>query len=160
MGGEVSHLTRRAFIVATSLLPQAGAIDRAAQLSKSVGRKGKTALFPAPPAAGVGGAEADQQSPVVQEVIRRFRHLSPLRKELGWKLAYTQHSMYMFIDEDRGVPTVGERTSPWGAPDAGVYVGRIRRNLASLEKVPGLLLSYDFPGVDIESIGQNFPDSH
>jgi hypothetical protein len=66
--------------------------------------------------------------------------------------------MYMFIDEDRGVPIVGERTSPWGAPDAGVYVGRIRRNLASLEKIPSLRLSYDFPGVDIESIARDFPD--
>jgi hypothetical protein len=66
--------------------------------------------------------------------------------------------MYMFIDEDRGIPTVGERTLPWGAPDASVYVGRIRRNLASLEIVPGLMLSYDFPGVDIESIARDYPD--
>jgi hypothetical protein len=80
------------------------------------------------------------------------------RKELGWKLAYTQHSMYMVIDEDRGEHTVGERTLPWGAPDASVYVGRIRRNLASLEKVPGLMLNYDFPGIDIESIARDFPD--
>jgi hypothetical protein len=91
-------------------------------------------------------------------VLEQFRHLPAFRKELGWKLAYTQHSMYMFIDEDRGEPIVGERTSPWGASDAGVYVDRVRRNLASLENVPGLLLSYDFPGVDIESIARDFPD--
>jgi len=151
----MEHLTRRAFIVGASLLPQAAAMRSTAQ--NGVSRSG-LGLVPSPPAAGGGGTGADQKNPVVQEVIQRFRRMPAFRKELGWKLAYTQHSMYMFIDEDRGVPTVGERTSPWGAPDASVYVGRIRRNLASLERVRGLLLSYDFPGVDIESIARDFPD--
>ena len=157
----MDQMTRRAFMVTASLLPQAGAIEMAAQnMSNPEAGKGKRkfSLLPAAPAAGGGTPAADQQAAVVQEVVNRFRHMPAFRKELGWKLAYTQHSMYMFIDEDRGEPTVGERTSPWGAPDASVYVGRIRRNLASLEKVPGLMLSYDFPGVDIESIARDFPD--
>jgi hypothetical protein len=157
----MDQMTRRVFMVTASLLPQAGAIEMAAQnMSNPEAGKGKRifSLLPAAPAAGGGTPAADQQAAVVQEVVNRFRHMPAFRKELGWKLAYTQHSMYMFIDEDRGEPTVGERTSPWGAPDASVYVGRIRRNLASLEKVPGLMLSYDFPGVDIESIARDFPD--
>ena len=157
----MNHLTRRAFIVAASLLPQAGAIEMAARNlpNPEAGKgQGKFSLLPAAPAAGGGAPAAQQEAAVVQELVKRFRHMPAFRKELGWKLAYTQHSMYMFIDEDRGEPRVGERTSPWGAPDASVYVDRIRRNLASLEKVPGLLLSYDFPGVDIESIARDFPD--
>ena len=156
----MNHLTRRAFIVAASLLPQAGAIEMAARNlpNPEAGKgQGKFSLLPAAPAAGGGAPAANQEAAVVQELVKRFRHMPAFRKELGWKLAYTQHSMYMFIDEDRGEPRVGERTSPWGAPDASVYVDRIRRNLASLEKVPGLLLSYDFPGVDIESIARDFP---
>jgi len=157
----MNHLTRRAFIVAASMLPQAGAIEMAAQNlpNPEAGRgRRRFSLRPAAPAAGGATPAADSEATLIQEVVNRFRHLPAFRKELGWKLAYTQHSMYMFIDEDRGEPIVGERTSPWGAPDAGVYVGRIRRNLASLEKIPGLMLSYDFPGVDIESIARDFPD--
>ncbi len=157
----MNHLTRRAFIITASLLPQAAAAEMAAhklpglQAGKS---HGPLSILPAVPESAAATPEGDQQPTAEQKVIDRFRHMPAFRKELGWKLAYTQHSMYMFIDEDRGVPIVGERTSPWGAPDASVYVGRIRRNLASLEKIPGLRLSYDFPGVDIESIARDFPD--
>jgi hypothetical protein len=66
--------------------------------------------------------------------------------------------MYLLIDEDRGEPIVGERTPPWGAPNAAEYVGRIRRNLESLDKLPGLRLNYDFAAVDLESIARDFPD--
>ncbi len=114
--------------------------------------------LPTAPAAEGATTAADQEAALIEELVKQFRHNPTFRKELGWKLAYTQHSMYMFIDEDRGVPIVGERTSPWGAPDASIYVDRIRRNLASLEKIPELRLSYDFPGVDIESIARDFPD--
>jgi hypothetical protein len=66
--------------------------------------------------------------------------------------------MYTVINEDRGVPIVGERTPPWGAADGATYVGRIRRNLSSLEKVPGLLLTYEFPGFEFEAMARDFPD--
>ena len=155
----MKHLSRRAFIVTAALLPPVGAMERAAQKSPdAAGSKKISPLPPVHPEAAAGRVAADQQGSREQEIVKQFRHLPAFRQELGWKLAYTQHSMYMFIDEDRGVPIVGERTSPWGAPDASVYVDRIRRNLASLEKVPGLRLSYDFPGVDIQSIARDFPD--
>jgi hypothetical protein len=156
----MNHLSRRAFIIAASMAPQAGALEIAAQ-NRPVPNDGarKSFLLPAHPEAAGGPPAAEQMANPAAEVLTRFRHMPEFRKELGWKLAYTQHSMYMFIDEDRGEPRVGERTSPWGAPDASIYVERIRRNLASLDKIPGLMLSYDFPGVDIELIAQEFPDA-
>lgn len=156
----MDHLTRRKFIVAGSLLPQIGAIEAAKNLFDPGSDKSKAKL-PAYLVASSTAAVTPDEDPhpaAMKAVVNRFRQMPAFRKELGWKLAYTQHSMYMFIDEDRGVPIVGERTSPWGAPDAAVYVGRIRRNLASLETIPELRLSYDFPGVDIESIERDFPD--
>lgn len=157
----MNHLTRRAFLIAASVLSQGWAIEMAAgNLSDPEHGKGQGKLSRLVPALATGRASPalEQRADVVQEIVRTFRHMPAFRQELGWKLAFTMHSMYMLIDEDRGVPTVGERTSPWGAPDASVYVGRIRRNLASLDKVPGLMLTYDFPGVDIESIERHFPD--
>jgi Glycosyl hydrolase family 57 len=155
----MNHLTRRAFIAAAPLLSPA--MQLAARNHFDPQRDSIEAKHPPLPGVSAAGGEepaADQQQAATQRVINQFRHMPAFRKKLAWKLAYTQHSMYMLIDEDRGEPTIGERTSPWGAPNASVYVDRIRRNLASLESVPGLLLSYDFPGVDIESIGRDFPD--
>ncbi len=81
-----------------------------------------------------------------------------LKKHFGWKLAICQHPMYLLIDEDRGVPTVGERIPPWGAPNAAEYVERINRNMDALEKFPDLRLNYQFSGVEMESIARDFPD--
>ena len=90
--------------------------------------------------------------------FRRLEKLPYLKEHLGWQIALIEHSMYMLIDEDRGDPIVGERTLPWGAPDASAYVERIRRNLAALEAIPAFRLTYDFLGVDLESIARDFPD--
>lgn len=102
----MNHLTRRAFIVAASLLSQAGAIDMAeGNLADPEAGKGKRTLSLLPAAhtaAAEGTAEEDQEAAIIEKVVNRFRHMPAFRKELGWKLAYTQHSMYMFIDEDRG----------------------------------------------------------
>jgi hypothetical protein len=102
--------------------------------------------------------EPGTQDQPQSEYFKRLKRLPYLREHLGWQIALIEHSMYMLIDEDRGEPTVGERVLPWGAPDASVYVERIRRNLTALEKLPALRLSYDFPGVDLESIARDFPD--
>ena len=106
----MNHLTRRAFIITASLLPQAAAAEMAAhklpglQAGKS---HGPLSILPAVPESAAATPEGDQQPTAEQKVIDRFRHMPEFRKELGWKLAYTQHSMYMFIDEDRGVPDCG-----------------------------------------------------
>jgi hypothetical protein len=77
----------------------------------------------------------------------------PLTKEhFGWKLAYIQHPMYLVIDEDRGEPTVGERTPPWGAENAEDYAGRVRRNLKSLDELPGLKLNFEWSAVELQAI--------
>jgi len=83
----------------------------------------------------------------------------PFTKEhLGWKLAFIQHPMYLLIDEDRGEPAVGERIPPWGAANAEDYAGRVRRNLNSLNELPGLKLNFDWSAVELQSISQKFPD--
>lgn len=81
-----------------------------------------------------------------------------LKKHFSWKLATCQHPMYLLIDEDRGIPTVGERIPHWGAPNAAEYVERVRRNLDSLEKYPDLKLNYQFSGAEMEAMAENFPD--
>jgi len=95
-------------------------------------------------------------------MVKNLRDLleedSVLKKYFGWKLAICQHPMYLLIDEDRGVPTVGERIPPWGAPDAGEYVERIKRNMGALEKYPDLRLNYQFSGVELEAMARDFPD--
>ena len=77
---------------------------------------------------------------------------------IQWKNVLCQHPMYLLIDRDRGKPVVGERVPPWGAPDAKEYVERVKRNLESLEKFPGLRINYQFSGVEIEDMIRDFPE--
>ena len=81
-----------------------------------------------------------------------------VKKHFGWKMAFCQHPMYLVVDEDRGVPALGERTAPWGAATADEYVERIRRNLRAFEEYDDLQLNYQLSAVEIESIVQRFPD--
>ena len=70
----MNNLTRRAFIVAASMLPQAGAIEMAAQNLPNPGAgkgKGRFSLLPAAPAAGEGTSAADQEAALIQEVVKR-----------------------------------------------------------------------------------------
>ena len=39
-----------------------------------------------------------------------------VQQHLDWKIAICYHPMYMLVDEDRTVPTVGERIPPGGQP--------------------------------------------
>jgi len=81
-----------------------------------------------------------------------------VKKNYRWKMSICQHPMYLLIDEDRGTPTVGERVPPWGAADAPEYVERIKRNLDSLEKIPGLRIDYDFSSVELDALCKRFPE--
>ena len=74
------------------------------------------------------------------------------------KVCLCQHPMYLLIDRDRGKPTVRERVSPWGAPDAESYVKRVKRNLKSLENFPDLKINYQFSGVEMEDMARDFPE--
>jgi hypothetical protein len=80
-----------------------------------------------------------------------------IKSHFGWELAICQHPMFLLIDEDRGVPVVGERVAPWGAPSAEEYVERVIRNLESLEKYPDLKISYEFSGAEVMGIAEKFP---
>jgi hypothetical protein len=92
------------------------------------------------------------------QIVGQLEQEKWFRDWLGLKIAYCQHPMYLIIDEDRGVPPVSERTRPWGAIDAAEYIERIRRNLASFEKIPGLRLNFDFAALDLETIKRDYPD--
>jgi len=81
-----------------------------------------------------------------------------LKSRMNWQLALCQHPMYLLVDEDRGEPTVGERVLPWGAPDVTIYVERVKRNLASLQKYSDLKLNYEFSAVELQSLAQGFPE--
>jgi hypothetical protein len=81
-----------------------------------------------------------------------------LQQHLGWKIALCYHPMYLLIDEDRGEPVVGERVPPWGAATVEDYAARVRRNLDSLEKDPGLKLNYEWSGYELEDLARRFPD--
>jgi len=79
------------------------------------------------------------------------------REKLGYKLAFCQHPMYLIIDLDRGEPTIGERTPPWGAATAADYVQRVKRNLDALASLDKLRLNYQFSGWAMESMAERFP---
>lgn len=83
-----------------------------------------------------------------------------VKEHLGWKIAFCQHPMYLLIDEDRGIPTVGERVPPWGAQTAAEYVKRVERNLHSLETYPDLRLNYQWSAMELASMAQRFPDTY
>ena len=91
-------------------------------------------------------------------IFEQLRNDPFVKKHFGWKLAFCQHPMYLLIDEDRGLPTVGERVPPWGAPNAAQYVERVKRNLKSLQEFPELKLNYQWSAVELQSMVENFPD--
>jgi hypothetical protein len=80
------------------------------------------------------------------------------KQYFDWQIAICYHPMYMLVDEDRGVPIIGERVPPWGAATAEQYLERVKRNLASLEKDPKLTLNYEWAACALEDISVRFPD--
>jgi hypothetical protein len=91
-------------------------------------------------------------------ILKQMKKDPFIKEHFGWKLAFCQHPMYLLIDEDRGIPTVGERVPPWGAAKAEDYVERVKRNLQTLEKYPDLKLNYQWSAVELQSMCQRFPD--
>ncbi len=81
-----------------------------------------------------------------------------LRRHLDWKIAICYHPMYMVVDEDRGVPVLGERKPPWAASTAEEYMERVGRNLRSLEKNPDLRLNYEWASHSLEDVSIRFPE--
>lgn len=91
-------------------------------------------------------------------MLDRIWNTGLVRKHFQWKMGFVQHPMYLLIDEDRGVPVVGERVPPWGAACAEDYVERVERNLDSFDKYSDLLLNYDFSAVEVEDMVLRFPE--
>lgn len=81
-----------------------------------------------------------------------------LQQYFNWKICMCYHPMYLLIDEDRGVPVVGERVPPWGAPTAEAYVERVKRNLAAVEEDPEAKLNYEWSACELDALAQRFPD--
>lgn len=143
--------TRRSFVELMAAMSAASVIPvfgRAQTLATTERQVPSLDILPSGPGTAAPG----------DQIAEHLEHLSWVREHFGLKIAYCQHPMYLIIDEDRGVPPVGERTPPWGAVQASDYVGRIRRNLASLDKLPGLRLNYDFAALDLETIQRDYPD--
>jgi len=90
-------------------------------------------------------------------VARAEERFDP-QQYLGWKIAICYHPMYLLIDEDRGLPIVGERVPPWGAATADDYVQRVRRNIGALEKDPRVKLNYEWSGYELDQMAERFPD--
>jgi len=116
-----------------------------AELDKNNSRTKKTLDIPVEP----------EQMP--DYMLRQQKKDPFIKKHFNWKLAYCQHPMYLLIDEDRGIPVVGERVPPWGAKNAKDYVERVERNLKSLEQLPGLKLNYQWSAVELFSMVRDFP---
>jgi len=91
------------------------------------------------------------------DVAEKLRNDPFVKQHFGWKMALCQHPMYLLIDEDRGVPIVGERVPPWGSPNAADYVKRVARNLDALEKFGQVKLNYQFSGWAMAQIAERFP---
>jgi hypothetical protein len=143
--------TRRFFIESVAALSAASVLPAFGEAqTKTATEKPASPLEILP--AGTGKVSPGDQ------IAEHLEHLAWVREHFGLKIAYCQHPMYLIIDEDRGEPPVGERTPPWGAVKAADYVERIRRNLASLDKLPGLRLNYDFAAFDLETILRDYPD--
>ena len=81
-----------------------------------------------------------------------------VKRHFDWQIAICYHPMYLLVDEDRGVPIVGERVPPWGAATAADYVERVKRNLSALEKDPRQKLNYEWSAVELEALAQRFPE--
>ena len=91
-----------------------------------------------------------------------YQHINPkeIKEHFKWKAALCQHPMYMLIDEDRGVPEVGERVPPWGAVNADEYVKRVERNLESLDAYEDVKINYEFSGYEIKRMCEAYPEVH
>ena len=72
-----------------------------------------------------------------------------------WKIALAQHPMYILIKEDT---VCAERTPPWGAPDIGSYIDRLRQNIATLRKYPQIRIGYEWSGLELEQLKEDAPD--
>ena len=81
-----------------------------------------------------------------------------LRQHYNWQIAICYHPMYLLVDQDRGVPIVGERVPPWGAATAEAYMERVKRNLAALEKDPSLRLNYEWSACELDDLSRRFPE--
>lgn len=149
----MAKIGRRSFIAAVG-----SSIAAAASLPPGGWSAGQSVTNHIDNGSGAGSTILNPDWPTGDELLQEILSMPWAAKHFGLQIAYCQHPMYLIVDEDRGVPTVSERIPPWGAPDAATYVERIRRNLASLEKYPGLHLNYDFAAADIENIAQRFPD--
>jgi hypothetical protein len=74
---------------------------------------------------------------------------------MPWQIAVAQHPMVLLIEEDEGC---AERTPPWGAPDIGAYLERLRGNLRALRAYPRLKLGFEWSGLELERLAQAAPD--
>jgi alpha-mannosidase len=72
-----------------------------------------------------------------------------------YKLALAQHPMYLLIKEDT---ICAERTPPWGAPDIGTYIARLRQNMTTLHTYPHVKIGYEWSGMELEQLSQDAPD--
>src|SRR5438128_631271 len=63
--------------------------------------------------------------------------------------------MYLIIREDDGC---AERTPPWGAPDIGSYIERLRQNLVVLRANPQLKVGFEWSGLELELLAEDAPD--
>lgn len=77
---------------------------------------------------------------------------------LNLQIAICDHPMYMLIDQDRGVPIIGERVPPWGAPDAEAYVQRVKRILIALKKDPEAKVNFEWSACELNELAHRFPD--
>jgi hypothetical protein len=77
--------------------------------------------------------------------------------EKRWLFALVQHPMILVVNEDRGIPEVGERVPEWGAPDLETYAQRVWRNLEALRKYPDLKLNYEFSAVELKILAEHSP---
>ena len=72
-----------------------------------------------------------------------------------WKLAIVQHPMYLLIKEDT---ECAERTPPWGAPDIGQYIDRLRQNITTLNRYPQIKIGYEWSALELEQLKEDAPD--
>ncbi len=72
-----------------------------------------------------------------------------------WKLALAQHPMYLLIKEDTGC---AERTPPWGTPDIGQYIDRLRQNITTLHRYPQVKIGYEWSGLELEQLKDDAPE--
>ena len=72
-----------------------------------------------------------------------------------WKYAIGQHPMWLIIAEDT---VCAERTPPWGSPSVEEYAEVLSRSLDSLERLPRVILNWDFSAVELADMAERYPD--